>query len=68
MSRASAERERRQDDAAEKIIKSSGLTFALAVATGKVGDLAAARSLLKAEIVCALSAEFERGQRDASGG
>jgi hypothetical protein len=47
--------------AAELIVTTQGLTFALAVAAGKEGDLRTAREMLKVAIANAIAAEFERG-------
>ena len=52
---------KRHDEMAEKIITTEGLTFALASASGKKGDLEKARAFLKKAIVSALDSEFNRG-------
>jgi hypothetical protein len=50
-------------ETAEGIVTMQGLTFALAAAVGKEGDLEIAREAMKAAIANALAAEFERVHR-----
>jgi hypothetical protein len=48
-------------DAAEKIVTTYGLAFALAVSVGKQSDLRTAREMLKVAIAKAIADDFKRG-------